>query len=151
MPPGLIFLSLFLVMLSRFIASERRHLLYSVFSHWLKPWYDIDGKSPWAGITAVLGSTTSLTHWARKKISAISQTKFRNAFSWMRKHEFHLWFHWSLFLRFELTIFQHWFRWWLGANQATSHYLNQWWLVYWCIYVSPGLNESLSVTLKYLQ
>ena len=31
------------------------------------------------------------------------------------------------------TIFQHCFRWWLGADQATSHYLNQWWLVYWCI------------------
>ena len=27
------------------------------------------------------------------------------------------------------------------ADQATSHYLNQWWLVYWGIYVSLGLNE----------
>ena len=26
-------------------------------------------------------------------------------------------------LRFELTIFQPWFWWWLGAEQATSHYL----------------------------
>ena len=25
--------------------------------------------------------------------------------------------------------------------QAPSHYLNQWWLVYWRIYVSLGLNE----------
>ena len=41
----------------------------------------------------------------------------------------------------QLTIFQHWFRWWLGAVQATSHYLNQWWLVYWRIYASLGLNE----------
>ena len=49
--------------------------------------------------------------------------------------------HWSLFLRVELTIFQHWFRWWLGAGQATSHYLNQWWLVYRRIYASLGLNE----------
>ena len=24
---------------------------------------------------------------------------------------------------------------------ATSHYLKQWWLVYWGIYVSLGLNE----------
>ena len=40
-----------------------------------------------------------------------------------------------------LTIFQHWFRYWLGAVQATSHYLNQWWLVYWSIYVSLGLSE----------
>ena len=27
------------------------------------------------------------------------------------------------------------------ADQATSHYLNQWWVVYWRIYASPGLNE----------
>ena len=37
--------------------------------------------------------------------------------------------------------FQHWFRKWLGAVQATSHYLNQWWLVYRRIYASLGLNE----------
>ena len=36
--------------------------------------------------------------------------------------------HWGrdiLFLRFRLTLNQHWFRQWLGAVQATSHYLNQ--------------------------
>ena len=31
-----------------------------------------------------------------------------------------------MFLRVQLTIFEHWFWWWLGADQATSHYLNQW-------------------------
>ena len=50
-------------------------------------------------------------------------------------------FHWNLFPGVQLTIFQHWFRQWLGAVQATSHYLNQWWLDYWHIYVSLGLNE----------
>ena len=30
---------------------------------------------------------------------------------------------------------------WFDADQAASHYLNQWWLVYWRIYVSLGLNE----------
>ena len=30
-----------------------------------------------------------------------------------------------------------------GANQATSHFLNQWWIVYWCIYASLGLNELI--------
>ena len=39
------------------------------------------------------------------------------------------------------TIFQHWIRQWLGADQATSHYLNQWWLDYRRIYASLGLNE----------
>ena len=31
----------------------------------------------------------------------------------------------------------------LGASQVTSHYLSQWWLVYWCIYASLGLNELM--------
>ena len=65
--------------------------------------------------------------WGRDTMDAISQTIFSNAFSWMKMYEFRLEFHWSLFLRVQLTIFQHWFRWWLGAVQATSHYMNQWW------------------------
>ena len=41
------------------------------------------------------------------------------------------------------TIFQHWFRYWLATCQPTSHYLNQWWLVYRRIYMrhSLGLSE----------
>ena len=38
------------------------------------------------------------------------QTTFSNAFSRTKMFEFRLRFHWSLFLWFELTIFQHWFR-----------------------------------------
>ena len=86
-----------------------------------------------------------LTHWGRDKMAAISQTMFSNAFSWMKMYEFRLKFHWSLFLRFQLTIFQHWFRYWLGAVRATS--LNQWWLVYWRIYASLGLNELTHLSL----
>ena len=48
-----------------------------------------------------------LTHWGRDKMAAIFQTIFRNGFSWMKMHQFCLRFHWSLFLRFELMIFQH--------------------------------------------
>ena len=81
-----------------------------------------------------------------RQMAAISQTTFSNAFSWMKMNEFCLWFHWSLFLRFELTIFQHWFRKWLGASQATSRYLNQGWLVYWHIYASLCLNELSQYT-----
>ena len=82
-----------------------------------------------------------LTHCGQDKMDAISQTSFSTAFSWMKMFEFRLKFHWSLFPRIQLTIFQHWFRKWLGAAQATSHYLNQWWLIYWRIYASLGLNE----------
>ena len=77
----------------------------------------------------------------RDKRAAMFQTTFLNAFSWVKMYQFRLRFHWNLFQRFKLTMFQHWFKWWLGADQATSHYLNQWWLVYWCTYVSLGLNE----------
>ena len=52
----------------------------------------------------------SLKHWGRNKMAAISQTTFSNALSWMKMYIFHFRFHWSLFLRTQLTIFQHWFR-----------------------------------------
>ena len=48
--------------------------------------------------------------------------------------------YWSLFLRVQLTLFRHWFRKWLGADQVTNHYLKQWWSSYWCIYASLGLD-----------
>ena len=42
--------------------------------------------------------------------------------SWLKIYEFRLRFHWSVFLRVQI---QHWFRWWFGAKQATSPYLDQ--------------------------
>ena len=87
---------------------------------------------------------SELTHWGRDKMDAISQTTLSNAFLWMKMLEFWLKFHWSLFLRVQLTIFHHWFRQWLGAVQVTGHYLNQWWFVYRRIYASLGLNELMS-------
>ena len=51
-----------------------------------------------------------LTHWGRDEMDAISQTTFSSAFSWLKMFEFRLKFHWSLFPRVKLTIFQHWFR-----------------------------------------
>ena len=87
-------------------------------------------------------TVTILQHdWGRDKMDAISQTTFSIAFSWMKMYEYRMIFHLSLFLRVKLTIFQHWFRKWLGADQATSHYLQKGWLAYWCIYASLGLNE----------
>ena len=78
-------------------------------------------------------SSESLIHWGRDKIVSISQMTFSNAFSLMKICELRVRFLRSLFLRFELTIFQHWFRWWLGTEQVASHYLKQWWLAYWRI------------------
>ena len=51
-----------------------------------------------------------LTHWGRDKMAVISQTILSNAFYWMKIFEFRLKFHWSLFLRVQSTIFQHWLK-----------------------------------------
>ena len=56
-------------------------------------------------------------------------------------YKFRLRFHLSLFLKTQSTIFQHWFRLWLGVVQVTSHYLDRRWLVHRRIYASLGLNE----------
>ena len=59
------------------------------------------------------------------KMAAFSQTIFSYTFLWMKSFLFWLKFHWSLFLKVQLKITQHWFRKWFGAVQATSHYLIQ--------------------------
>ena len=58
-------------------------------------------------------------------------------------YEFRLRFHWNLFPKFELTTFYDWFRKWLGADQTTSHYLNQWMMVDFLthIYALLGLSD----------
>ena len=64
-------------------------------------------------MTRIINGTPTippLTHWGPDKMAAISQTTFSNAFSWMKMYEFWLRFHLSLFLRVQLTIFQHWFK-----------------------------------------
>ena len=72
---------------------------------------------------------------------------FSNAFSSMKIYEFWLTIHWSLFLRVQLTMFQHWFRQWLGVDQATSHYLNPWWS---SLHASLGLNELMVIILYFM-
>ena len=74
-------------------------------------------------------------------MACIFQMTFSNTFSWMKMYQFRLRFPRILLPRVQFTIFQHWFRYWLGAGQATSHYLNQWWLLYWHIYASLCLNQ----------
>ena len=44
-------------------------------------------------------------HWSQDKMAAILQTKFLNAFSWMKMYEFPLTFHWRFSRRVKLTIF----------------------------------------------
>ena len=53
-------------------------------------------------------------------MAAIFQTTFSNAIFLMKMYEFWLRFHWSLFLRVQLTIFHHWFRKWLGDKPLSE-------------------------------
>ena len=57
----------------------------------------------WSGMTP-------LTHLPLDKMVTFSQTIFWDEFSWMKNFVFWLKFHWSLFLRVQLTTTQHWFR-----------------------------------------
>ena len=83
-----------------------------------------------------------LTHWGQDEINNKSQTTFSNTMSSMKMFEFRSKFYQNFVPKSPINnIFHHWFRWRFGAVQATSHYLNQWWLVYWRIYASLGLNE----------
>ena len=75
-----------------------------------------------------------------RQYGRLLQTTFSYGFSWMRIYKFLLKLHWYLLPSVQLTMFYHWFSSWLGAVQATSHHLNQWWLVYWRIYASLGLS-----------
>ena len=90
----------------------------------ISPWFI------WRSLTSIMNILyrvyRQLTHFSSDRMAAISQT-FSKEFSWMRILAFWLKFSWTLFLRVQLTISQHWFRHWLGAEQATSHCLNQWW------------------------
>ena len=134
---------------------SRTHILWGIFYHWkhcsivlyIGHWVRKISRIPPAMNVFLRyqrevysSKCIILTHWGRNKMDVISQTTFWSAFSWMKMFEFRITFHWSLFLRVQLTIIQHWFRWWLGAVQATSHYLNQWWLDNRHIYASLGLN-----------
>ena len=91
------------------------------------------------------------THWGRDKMDAIFQTTFSKAFSWMKMYEFQLRFHWSLFLRVQLTTSR------IGSGNGLVTVRRQaiiWiddGLFHWCIYVSLGFNElrGVIVSLKH--
>ena len=68
-----------------------------------------------------------LPDWCQNEMGTVLKKTFSTAFSWKKIFAFSLEFDWNLFQKVQLTISEHWFRWWLGAKQAASHYLNQWW------------------------
>ena len=74
-----------------------------------------------------------LIHWGWDEMATILQMTF--SFSCM-KIVLQFKFQRNLFLRVQLLIYRHWFILWLGTQQATSLYLNQWLpslLMYICV------------------
>ena len=84
-----------------------------------------------------LNHNCKLIHRDRDEMGDICQATHLSVFSSLQK--LILWQNnrWRLFLWVQLAINQHWFRQWLGAEQAISHYLNQW---------SPSLPTHICVT-----
>ena len=65
------------------------------------------------------------------------QTTFSDTFTLLKWYKIHQ----RLFLRLQLTSSQHCFVWWLGARQATNHYLDQWWPILHHHIEIPGNND----------
>ena len=74
-------------------------------------------------------------------MATIFQTIFANAFSWMKMYKFRLRFHWSLFRRVPLTIFQHSSDYGLVQVRRQAIIWTDDDPVYRCKYASLGLNE----------
>ena len=102
-------------------ADQRKHqssasLAFVWGIHWDRTKGQLRGKcfhlmtSSWIVVETWKETCLTLTHWGRDKMDVISQTTLWSAFSWMKMFEFRLKFHWRLFVRVQLTIFQHWFR-----------------------------------------
>ena len=81
-------------------------------------WFETPSRPLWRHCNVKSASSTSRTHVSLDlrvlnsspppdKLSSISQITFSNEFSWMKNFVFRFKFHWSLFLRAQLTIIQH--------------------------------------------
>ena len=116
----------------------RRLILWSRYSERLVVWNFVSSSYL---TTAAALEKRMLTHWGRDKIDAFFPGHVSNAFFLMKVYTFRLRFHWSLFQRVHVTTLQHWFIKRLCASQGTNHHLNKWWIYYWIIYASLGLNE----------
>ena len=69
---------------------------------WLDDAIEIDRRD-----RAKSGDISNINTMKSRQNGRLFQTTFSNAFSWIKMCEFRLRFHWSLFLRIQLTILQH--------------------------------------------
>ena len=94
-----------------------------------------------SGIRFSSSYSCDLTHLPLNKMATISQTIFSDAFSWMKIFVFWLKFHWSLFLRVQLTIAQHGLDNGLAPNRRQAVIWNNADPIHWCIFVALGEDE----------
>ena len=63
-------------------------------------------------------------------MTTVLQTRFSDAFSWVKNSYSNTicnGYHFYLFFNTYIIVSHYWLRQWLGAEQTTSHYLNQCW------------------------
>ena len=109
---------IFKLLTVKLLSGECHRKLLTRSQYWFRQWLGAVRQQTitWANVDPVLycymvsPGHNGLTHWGRDKMDAISQTTCSSAFSWMKMFEFRLKFHWSLFLRVQLTIIQLCFR-----------------------------------------
>ena len=90
--------------------------------------------------------TVHLTHLPPDKMTAISQTIFSCAFSWMKSFVLRLKFHWHLFLRVQLIITS------IGSDNGLAP--DRWhdiiwtnaYQIHWRLYAALGGNELRQLT-----
>ena len=82
-----------------------------------------------------------LTHWAKQNGRHFAGAFKCNSLNAIAVYPFN--FHCRLLLIVQLIINQHWSSKWLRAKQATSHYLNQSWLIF-VTYLCLGIGELIS-------
>ena len=80
---------------------------------------------PWPGACRYIGTKYVYTFntLRPRRMAAISRTTFSNTFSWIKMYQFRLRFLWSLFLKLQLTIFQHCFS--IGSDNGLAQHRRQ--------------------------
>ena len=83
------------------------------------------------------------THLPLDKMASIWQKIFSDAFSYMKTFAFWLQFHWSLFLRVQLRITQHWLRyiWWRLKSPASRLFTNR-------LFTQPFIQAQIKENIK---
>ena len=93
-----------------------------------------------------------LTHRGRDIMAAILQMIFSHFLSLMEICVFEFICHWNMFAKFQLTVSQHRFWYWLSKYQVINHYLILWrlqWVKCYIWYEHEGDKTNVSILLHF--